>query len=386
MNLADLFPKNGEVQRIYCNRCSTHCDLAFSDFEEDISGILISVEGLPSLRCPSCGYECLPDKSKLSLIRIHQRASDLGKKAENVTRQKIKEVFDFAKVSFIYDPDDYYYIPGLCRKHDIGFLTPVFFNKEVLIKYDVHPSYRVKFASQTYGEIVQNDDFSIAFGINRSGRLVMWLGDIATLPENEQHYLRSENVPSDHSIGSEFYDGQIECKFTDRTPEDILFEERSRFLEAAFRRFGQKIAHLEKEVLDLLVGCRKPVVDTESERRSVADVLNKVCLESLDNLGLAKLIELKSHKVMSTGSLKRLQQLLEISTSGIDVSRLMNPLYVLYDLRVAYSHLLSVEGRQSKLDSVFDRLSLSRDADLASLYDKLISELSKAFGEFADAL
>ena len=72
----------------------------------------------------------------------------------------------------------------------------------------------------------------------------MWLGDIATLPENEQFYLRSENVPSDHSIGSEFYDGQIECRLTDRTPEDQLFEQRSRFLEGFFAKFGQKAAHL----------------------------------------------------------------------------------------------------------------------------------------------
>lgn len=37
----------------------------------------------------------------------------------------------------------------------------------------------------------------------------MWLGDIARLPDAEQYYLRSENIDSDHSIGSEFYDGQI---------------------------------------------------------------------------------------------------------------------------------------------------------------------------------
>jgi hypothetical protein len=56
-------------------------------------------------------------------------------------------------------------------------------------------------ASTTYGTIYAS---IIAFGINKHGKLVMWLGDIAKLPESEQYYLRSENVASDHCKGSEF--------------------------------------------------------------------------------------------------------------------------------------------------------------------------------------
>ena len=98
-------------------------------------------------------------------------------------------------------------------------------------------------------------------------------------------------MASDHSIGSEFYDGQIECKFTERTREDQLFEQRSRFLEACFRKFGAKIAHLENEVLELALLVRRPVVDTPGERRNVADSLNKIYLESFDNKALERLLD-----------------------------------------------------------------------------------------------
>lgn len=386
MNVADLFPPSGHVQRIYCGRCTSHLDLSFQDFDDEVSGVNITLSGLPVLKCSTCDATYFPDRSRISLIELHRQAFERGAKIVRVTRNKTAQDFGFTKIPFQYDSDDYNYIPGLERPFDKGFLTPVFFNKEVLIKYDVHPSYRVSFASRTYGEIRQGEDFSLPFGINKYGRLVMWLGDISRLPENEQYYLRSENIPSDHSIGSEFYDGQIECKFTDRTPEDQLFEQRSRFLEACFRRFGQKIAHLEREVLELAIAVRRPVVDTIVERRNVADNLNKIYLESLDNKALERLLAAQGQDAAKLGSMKRLQKLVEMAVPTVDVVSLMNPLYVLYDMRVAYSHLGSDVSQQAKLEFMRQRLALAPDADIFTIYDKLISELRIAFARLADEL
>lgn len=386
MNVADLFPPSGKVQRIYCDKCTGHLDLSFTDFEDDVSGVHIALSGLPILICPLCNTTYMPDRSRLALIELHRQAVEQKSNILTVKRTKTARNFGFTKVPFQYDSDDYHYIPGLSRKFDEGFLTPVFFNKEVLLKYDVHPSYRATFASRTYGSIRQGDDFDIPFGINRSGRLVMWLGDIARLPENEQFYLRSENVPSDHSIGSEFYDGQIECRFTDRTPEDQLFEQRSRLLESCFSRFGQKVAHLEKEVLDLAISVRRPVVDTPAERRNVADALNKVYLESFDNKALERILALLGQDAAKLGSLKRLQKLVETIAPAEDVMSTMSPLYVLYDLRVAYSHLGSSEGQEEKLRFVRQRLLLSSDADFFAIYDALVPALTSAFTKLADVL
>ena len=383
MNVADLFPPSGQVQRIYCDSCASHLDLSFTDFDDDVSGVHITLSGLPVLICPSCSSNYWPDRSRFAVIEIHRRA--IAQKSNRVTvkRNKTGRDFGFTKVPFLYDSDDYSYIPGLSREFDEGFLTPVFFNKEVLLKYDVHPSYRVTFASRTYGSIRQGDDFDIPFGINRHDRLVMWLGDISRLPESEQFYLRSENVPSDHSIGSEFYDGQIECKFTDRTPEDQLFEQRSEFLEACFSRFAQKLAHLEKEVLDLAIAIRRPVVDTPVERRKIADALNKVYLESLDNKALEKILGTLGQDAAKLGSLKRLQKLAEVVAPLEDIATTMSPLYVLYDLRVASSHLGSEDGQDEKLRLVRERLGLANDADLFAIYDALVPALRGAFAKLA---
>lgn len=49
MILADLFPPNGQVQRLYCDLCQGRLDLAFTYWEDEVSHVHIRVEGLPVL-------------------------------------------------------------------------------------------------------------------------------------------------------------------------------------------------------------------------------------------------------------------------------------------------------------------------------------------------
>lgn len=382
MDIKDIYPPDGKMQRIHCPACGTHCDLGYTDFSELLSGVRIKISGLPVLRCPECGTENLPDLSRLAIIDCHKRAVEAGESAFISTRRKPEKTFDFTPVPFLYDSDDYRYLPGLVRPWDQGFLTPVFFNRQVLFKYDNAPGYRVRFASTTYGQIDTGEDY-ISFGINRHGRVVMWLGDIAKLPQSEQYYLRSENVPSDHSIGSEFYDGQIDCVFTDRSREDELFKARSGFIEACFLRFNEKIAHLDAEVMDLALSFNPPVVDTDKERRHVADTLNKIYLESLSNNVLGKIMASLGGDPKALGNIKRLQGVLERAEPGKDVATILSPLYVLYDLRVAFSHLHSSDRASDTLETVTTRLGLPSGSGLMAIYDELIRRLTSSFNQLS---
>jgi hypothetical protein len=378
MNLKDVFPPAGHVQDLYCDSCEGHLDLAFADFHECVSGVDISIKGLPVLRCDKCPKDHLPDGSRFAIIEHHRMASEKGKTAVRVVRHKLAKNFGFTDIPFLYEADDYFYIPGLERPFNIGFLTPVFFNRKALLKYDADPDYQVKFASTTYGTI-DTETSSISFGINKNGKLVMWLGDIAKLPESEQYYLRSENVPSDHSIGSEFYEGQIDCVFTPPSLENNLFALRSSFLEACAERFGTKIAHLDNEVFDLALGFNGPVVDTEKERRHVADTLNKIYVESFDNGALGTIMSKSGADPKGLGSLKRLQAALESAASGADVPNRLSPFFVLYDLRVAYSHLTSAEKATVILKTVTDRLGIIETSGLIDIYGKLMEKLTDSF-------
>ena len=383
MDLKDVFPESGHVQRLYCDQCKGHLDLGFENFSEIVSGVDISIDGLPVLSCPKCQESYLPDDSRFAIIHLHEQAIKKSSDRVKVTRNKTNQDFGFGDVPFIYDSDDYKYIPGLKRPWDEGFLAPVFFNREVLLKYDSSPTYRLSFASTTYGEIRSGDDFSMPFGLNGNGKIIMWLGDIARLPEAEQYYLRSENIESDHSIGSEFYDGQIECVFTDLSNEDELFKARSEFLEACFNKFGRKVAHLDDEVFGLSVSFNAPIVDSEKERRHVADTLNKIYLESFDNKALGTVIISLGGDPKGLGSIKRLQKLIELSCPALDVPTLMSPFYILYDLRVAYSHLGSEESEEEKLNFVIERLGIRADSGLMEIYSSLIAKLLESFTKLA---
>jgi hypothetical protein len=386
LEVTDFFPKQGHIQRLYCDECQVHLDLVFSDFHELVTGVDIDIKGLPMLHCGSCDKSFFPDDSRFAVIHLHKQAYKESSKKVTVTRNKTNQDFGFGVAPFIYDSDDYKYIPGLKRPWDEGFLTPVFFNREVLLKYDSSPIYRLSFASTTYGEIRRSDDFSMPFGINKNGKVIMWLGDIARLPDAEQYYLRSENIDSDHSIGSEFYDGQIECIFTDLSKEDALFKNRSTFLEACFNKFGVKIAHLDREVFDLSVSFNAPVVDTEKERRHVADTLNKIYLESFDNNALGDVTSQLGGDPKSLGSIKRLQKVIELSCPGVDTPALMSPFYILYDLRVVYSHIGSKQSEQEKLDFVISRLGLGANSGLMEIYPSLIEKLGESYERLTELL
>lgn len=352
-------------------------DLVFRTFSERVSEIEITIDNCPMLECHQCGRVHLTDGAADAIGEIYRQSSERGATRANVTRKTRPAEYHFTDIPFLSDADDYYYIPGLHRPFDVGFLTPLFFNKAVLMKFDNLPAYRVEFASPTYG-MIHSESFYFSFGINRHGKVIMWLGDVAKLPESEQYYLRSENVRSDHSLGSDFYDAQVECKFTDPPRETIVIEKRSIFAEAFKRKYEAKLYHLDNEVIDAINSLASPLVDTEKERKHKFDSLNRVFVEAMDNAGLEKILRILGTSPAGQGSLKRLQAVLEIVDSSGLVSEALLPFYVIYDLRIAHSHLISDERKKELISSAAERLELPIDPPLANIYDALVDTMIKA--------
>ena len=378
VDIKDIFPPPGHVQRLRCSDCDGWLDLAYADFDETVSGARIAIKGLPVLRCSTCEKDYLPDRSRISIIRLHEQCVSKVSAGVTVTRRKLEDRYPFTDVPFQYDADDYEYLPGLRGQGD-GFLTLVFFKRGVLLKYDTASGYRLTFASRTYGTITTDEDNQISFGINRNGRVVMWLGDIATLPVPEQYYLLSENVESDHSIGSELYDGQIDCIFSDPTPENDLLAARTDFLEAARMHFGATLAHLEAEVVAIALDFARPLTDSVKNQQHAADALNKIHVESLDTQAIGKLLSAAGGDPKGLGGLKRLQTLLETLPGSSAISNLMLPLFVTYDLRVANLHLTSTGTASDKMDDITSRLGLPAAAPFFDVYDALVKQLAAAY-------
>ena len=376
-SILDYFGSADQPQRLYCGLCERLMHLDFVQFKENITGVQFEIEGVPALRC-NCGNLEWPDRSKFAIVELHRKAIEKGNNRVTVTRNKPNKTYAFSKVPFEYDSDDYENIPGLQRPWDEGFLTPVFFKRDALLKFEHHPNYEVSFASATYGTIYSSKpSFYISFGINENGLLVMWLGDIAKLPETEQYYLRSENVPSDHHIGSEFYEGQIEVKFTEEAPENKIFRLRSELNEASRGFLGFPIFQVSGEVLDSARQVRDPVFDTKASRAQVAQALNDVYVESLETNHLKNHLKAQGLDVSKVKGIKALEQLMITLGYSGDLRDLMKPFYLIYDLRVSQSHLMSAISRRDKVRSVSARLGLDEEATFSDIYVKLRSDLDE---------
>jgi|GEM_PF-546743 len=403
---------------LQCARCRDWLVLNFKDHSLTRGGIRFLIHNSPILQCPTCqntkvlakrvgrkspSRQLLTRKTRGGFVvttlrydnfsgnyfpvfkpKILQRFKRRKKRNAKLTPTIPKRRFDFCQVPFSYDARDYYYLPGLYRSSGDGYLTPVFFNVEVLLKYAHHPSCTFDFASDTYGSIHTQDGQTTAFGINRSGHVIMWLGDIARLPKSEHHYLASENRNSDHDVGSHFYASQIEVEFTPPSAELDLLAARRKAMALAFEKWGIKLAHLDLEVIDVIKKIRRPIVWNDHNVGQTIENVNKLLVEAIDIEAIKQdLYQIDPHLDLSNvKSLKLFQKWLEMRCGFINRSIVASPLFVLYDLRVLSAHLLSNRKRRELLTSVRKRLGLpANSSTVKDVYLTLIGALKQMYYE-----
>lgn len=297
--------------------------------------------------------------------------------------------FISTKVTFLYDRDDYYFLPGLAREWDKGYLTPVYFNIEVLLKYIHHPKYSVDLGADTYGQIYKNNVHMISFGINENNKIIMWLGDIGDLPVEEQFYLRSENVISDHSISSEFYEGQIEVIWAEESIIKQLFRKRFNFNEKVINNYGMKITQLDTETVELAKNIHRPIVNTDEEFSSIMIAMNKLFVESIAAAEIKKFMKQNYPKIdlKNKKGIKLYQEWLNISTKNVNINAAICPLYVLYDLRIAMAHLQSNDTKEGMISSCCKRLGLNEcERDYIKIFDVLINKLNEMYDSYSNNL
>lgn len=107
---------------------------------------------------------------------------------------------------------EHFFIPGLLRGiPSDGYLTPTYFNRDVLLKYQYSEScnLNLNLTTLTAGSIQMKGGDSVQFGINQSGSVIMWLGDVIKPSGQEKQYLYSENIDPQYYLHSDFYNNQI---------------------------------------------------------------------------------------------------------------------------------------------------------------------------------
>lgn len=253
-----------------------------------------------------------------------------------------------------------------------GYLTPVYFNKQVLIRYLYDSRFYCDFASETYGTI-GNDDFSISFGINKNGSVIMWIGDIMhNIPQKEQFYLLVENIDPEGDANSEFYEAQINAEFTE-PPLEIktlnAVEKLNSAFESKFSCFLYKERSIEERIDEARRYKRILMNDTDDFKRFITE-LNEIINESTNNAALRTL--LRSKGVDFEKGSKGNKLLEKVYTSVLsDNNNLIAPFFFLYDLRLWAAHT----GKDDVLDDVTNNLGLSKDSEFKEVLDALLTSI-----------
>lgn len=256
------------------------------------------------------------------------------------------------------------------------FLTPVYFNRQVLTRYMYDSRFNCEFASETYGT-VYGPEFSIAFGINRNGTVISWLGDLTDLPIREQYYWFVENKEPENEIASEFYEAQVFSKFTPQ-PAVIQCLNAVSKLNSMFHRRYEVHLYKDRSIEERIEETRRYkrlILNNADDLKRFISELNEIINENTNNTQLQHWLTSQGKETFAKSKGNKLLQGI-YETFLLDAQNLIAPFYYLYDLRLWADHStgdkyltgvakkLGVEPDQYQLlmDSLISKLTASADS------------------------
>ena len=375
-----------------CSKCTDFrkLEITYRTYKEELNKEITIM--IPFFSCPNCG-----DRKQLWENEFYEKI--VHKEFQNMNNGEVKELKarlenqkfpDYDYLELKYSILDYYLIPGLSRPENDGFLIPVFFDKDVLLWYNGHPDYKVVFGSFSTGNIYQNDEslFRYGFGVNRNGKIFMWLGDIQEEFSSEEmksnlKRFQASNVDSDHDIYSKYYLSQNPFSpsdaFQESDNEVKLFEVKNLLDETFKKKYDFTLTKIKIE--DIFDFYKPPILEEKEQIFNAFVSLNKFIIENIQIEKLKEiLINARKKDLSKLGSLKTLEKFLEELCKIENIKELLSPFYVLYDLRILQGHL-SDNSFEEKYNFCKERLGLQNSAKHFEVYSKLIERLIISYEE-----
>ena len=355
----------------------------------EYKGFHINFENIPYLVSINSEKIYLPPYARIVLNKVVDGAIQRRLLERNIDIPPIRvptdlenKNFSFCKgFPFNYSALEYYFIPGLIRPQNDGFLTPVYFDLVLLDKYSRRSDYNIRVDSSTYGYISYKDEWSIAYGINKNKSIIMWLGDIDKLPMREKQYLLSENIEPEFEIHSEFYNAQIGNEWSKPSVESQTFSLRNNVSKNIYDLYNISLYQLEGEISKTIGDLQKPVLWQRQHIASTIESLNRIFVESIAVSSLKDLIieRIPNTSLKGLKGLKLLNKFLFEVVEIDNIDEIMCPFFVLTDYRNGLNHLASNDTYQEKMESVFTRLGLEyNEQSHEEMYSTLFIRLHKS--------
>jgi hypothetical protein len=380
-----------------CNNCGNYRYIVYQGvrIEEGKKGFGVN---MPYFECKSCGqFESILPQEKFVEFKSEIMPSINDGEFFEMPLKYIFSKLDserkfkqYSHLDFEYDSRDYYLIPGLYREWDDGYLTPVFFNKDLLIYYNNHNDYTVKLTSFSSGNIYHKGKamFEWGFGINRNGKIFKWLGDLDRdfKPKSMKSHLKrfqASNIASDHDVVSKFYFSQnpfpVKDAFQVSDNETRLFALYNELNKQVKEKYSLVLTKID--ITSLSIYYKSPIMAEREQVFSSFLSLNKYFVENLQEDSLRKVLlknGVSKEELEKNGNKLRGLKLLSLFVAKVlnksKSYELMTPFFVLNDLRQLHGHL-SDKSFNKEYKSCKERLALDSKASYLDVSKTLVTKL-----------
>jgi len=199
-----------------------------------------------------------------------------------------------------------------------NFLTPVYFNKVVLLKYYSEPK-RFEVTSHHFSCLSL---WRIDIDITKEGLVQVWLGDLGRLPHNEQLHWKQYNVQPRGTISKYRFEADFEAKFSSPTVEESPIA----YLKSAHNELNAKSSklfadniflELEENDQHYLKVVRIPLTEEWKEFDEQIQALAKIFCDSIN----VKLLESISGRKIDNKEIKGSISLLYVTLEKLGVEK-----------------------------------------------------------------
>jgi hypothetical protein len=208
-----------------------------------------------------------------------------------------------------------------------GFLTPVFFKREVLKKYYDNPDrYTVE-----DGYIRREGFWTLRVMNNHRDHVVVWLGDLKSLPYKEQTHWRAFNItPSERKISHTDFIRNIEGNFAEPEHPELYFKYKfESFQKVWFEKFKWYLFQpLSEEDAHYMKSLHVPTTNEQKEFEDQVFSITKILIDSLNSEKLSIGLTINKEK---PGSIDKLEAFLK--SHGLNLPKMISFLRNLQSLR-----------------------------------------------------
>lgn len=192
------------------------------------------------------------------------------------------------------------------------------------------------------GKVGCSPGYEVHFGINSIGLINVLAKDIALLPDWQQKVWAGYNVPPDGKVSAELLMSQMEAKpASTQAPEEYLSRGTVLLNKLIRGKFGVSIFKEHDNADKIIERIHRFRAVTKQGLFELAKDIYRFVGEKINTEEIKKIVNPKKDE--KWGQLKSLEKLLELKVGKEAAYSLVSPLWGVYSLRLADSHLPSAD-------------------------------------------